>query len=67
MPLKQRRIVSNSTVCTDLIPEEFYRIYVETKRIGWETVISEVIQTQLVMISNNENETGKSISLYYFQ
>ncbi|CAF3639463.1 unnamed protein product [Adineta steineri] len=57
--LKQRKIFINSTVCTDLIPEEYYRIYVETKRIGWETVTSEIVETRLVFISNNNNENTK--------
>ena len=64
---KQRRIFINSTICTDLIPEEYYRIYVETKRAGWETVVSEVIETQLVMVQNNDSETMRSISIYSFQ
>ncbi len=41
---KQRKKFPNSTICTDLIPNEFYRIYVETKRIGWESVNSTEIQ-----------------------
>ncbi|CAF1161891.1 unnamed protein product [Rotaria sp. Silwood1] len=59
IPLKQRRIFINSTICTDLIPNEFYRIYVETKKIGWETVISNIIETRLDLTSNVNNEITK--------
>jgi hypothetical protein len=61
IPLKQRKIFVNSTICTDLIPEQFYRIYVETKRTGWETVVSNSIETQLVLTSNIDKEITKSI------
>jgi hypothetical protein len=66
IPLKQRKIFVNSTICTDLIPNEFYRIYVETKRIGWETVISNSIETQLVFTSNIDKEIKKSILFDFF-
>ncbi|CAF1119084.1 unnamed protein product [Rotaria sordida] len=59
IPLKQRRIFINSTICTDLIPDEFYRIYIETKQIGSETVISNIIETQLILTSNINNEITK--------
>ena len=62
---KQRKLFVNSTICTDLIPDEFYRIYVETRRIGWDNVISDVIQTQLIQTSNND--TKKSISFFCFK
>jgi hypothetical protein len=62
---KQRKLFTNSTVCADLIPNEFYRIYVETRRIGWENVISDIIQTQLVETSNGD--TKKSILVLDFE
>ncbi len=55
---KQRRMFSNSTICTDLIPDKFYRIYVETKRTGWVTAVSNSIETRLDFTSN---EPTKSI------
>ncbi len=63
---KQRKIFPNSTICTDLIPNELYRIYVETKRSGWETVVSNSIETQLLLTSNIDQDLTKSIYLDYF-
>ncbi|CAF4575523.1 unnamed protein product [Rotaria socialis] len=57
--LKQRRLFVNSSICTDLIPDEFYRVYVETKQIGWETVISNVIEIQLILNSTVNHEARK--------
>ncbi|CAF3305404.1 unnamed protein product, partial [Rotaria sp. Silwood2] len=62
IPLKQRRVFVNSTVCTDLIPNEFYRIYVETKQTELETVVSNVIETRFDLTSNVNNELTKKES-----
>ena len=61
--LKQRRAFINSTSCTDLLPDELYRIYVETKRVGWETMTSNVAETRLVLTSDVTIETNKSMFL----
>jgi hypothetical protein len=70
LSLKQRRAFINSTSCTDLIPEEVYRISIETKRVGWETMTSNIIETRLVLTSDVTIETNKSIFLsklnFYF-
>lgn len=57
---KQRKSFANSTICTDLIPNEFYRIFVETKRSGWETVASNSIETHLLLPNNIDQQTRKS-------
>ncbi len=59
---KQRRNFSNSTICTELIPDESYRIHIEIERTGWDTVRSNSIKTKLDSTSN-PNQGKKSISL----
>jgi hypothetical protein len=44
---KQRRTFPNSTICTDLIPDESYRIHIEIERTGWETVRSNSLEIKL--------------------
>ncbi|UJR29933.1 hypothetical protein I4U23_017480 [Adineta vaga] len=56
--MKQRKLFINSTICTDLIPDAFYRIFVETKRTGWETITSQIIETQLISIPNNSQKSS---------
>lgn len=56
---KQRKMFSNATICTDLIPNEFYRIYVETKRTGWETVQSDSMEIQLILHRSQTRKSSK--------
>ncbi|CAF1241953.1 unnamed protein product [Adineta ricciae] len=58
---KQREMFVNSTICTDLIPEAFYRISVEIKRLGWEVVTSQVIETQLIATPKNDQKKGSFV------
>jgi len=64
---KQRKTASNSTICTDLIPNEFYRISVETKRTGWTSVSSTFIETQLSLTQDSQLNTTsfqRNLSFY---
>ena len=63
---KQRKMIVNSTICTDLIPNEFYRIYVETKRSGWETVQSDSVEIQLILNNQIDSQTRKSLIFEIF-
>lgn len=63
---KQRRIFVNATVCTDLIPGEFYRVYVETRQIGWETVVSRVIEAHLTLNGNSFHKIKKILTFVQF-
>ena len=63
---KQRKIFTNATVCTDLIPNEFYRIYVETKRSGWETIASDSIEIHLFLPKKIDQQTRKSSQGVFF-
>ncbi len=65
---KERRLLVNSTICTDLRLNELYRIYVETRRVGWETVVSNVIESHLILTPDKIPEALKSqfCTLYDF-
>ncbi len=52
----------NSRICSDLIPDESYQIYVEIERNEWETVRSNSLEIKLVSTSNRDQGTTKSIS-----
>ncbi len=51
---KQRSTFPNSTICTDLIANESYRIHVEIERTGLETVRSNSLEIKL-------NSTSKPV------
>jgi hypothetical protein len=59
---KQQRRFPNSTICSGLIPNEFYRIYVETNRTGRESVFSDPIGIQLAFLPSRDQGKTKSIS-----
>jgi hypothetical protein len=56
----------NSTICTDLIPDESYRIHVEIERTGLKPVRSSSIEIKLDSISKPDHDTTKSISFDWF-
>jgi hypothetical protein len=65
---KQKKPYSDSASCTDPIPNEIYRIYVETRQNGWETVRSNPIETQFIFSStlNGSKENNISFSDLFF-
>jgi hypothetical protein len=58
---KSRSTFSNSKICSDLIPDESYRIHIEIERTGWDTVRSNSIKIKLASTSNCDQDTTKSI------
>lgn len=48
MSSKFRRSVPYGNVCENLLIDEFYRVYVETRRSGWESSRSNILQTRLL-------------------
>jgi hypothetical protein len=59
---QQRNTFLNSTICTDLIPGESYRIHIEIERTGWDTVSSNSIEIKLHSTSNPDQEETTSNS-----
>ena len=57
---KSRRSFINATVCTDLFPDQSYRISVETSRIGWATISSDLLEMRLVATASSDMETSTS-------
>lgn len=58
--MKLRRSFINATVCDDLLTDEHYRIYVETRRNGWEPTRSNILQTRLSSTAEIISQSNQS-------